>query len=58
MSQSYLRKHALECLRMAAECEQLARDLRIPLLQSHFDRMAKVWPALAARGPSADTTVH
>ncbi len=58
MSQSYLRKHALECLRLAAECEQLARDLRIPSLQSHFHRMAKVWPTLADRGPNADTTVH
>ncbi len=58
MSESYLRKRALECLRLAADCEQLARDVRSPRLQSHFHRMAKVWPALADRGQSADTTIH
>lgn len=47
MSESYLRKHALECLRLAADCKQLARDARDPSIRSHFLRMAEVWPALA-----------
>ena len=51
MSESYYsRKHALECLRLEAECLQLARDVHSPALRSHFLRMAKLWPALAERG--------
>ena len=50
----YSRKHALECLRLAADCMQLVGDLRNPTLQSHFARMARVWSDLAVRGPSAD----
>jgi hypothetical protein len=49
-----LRKHALECMRLAADCMQLAGDVHSPTLQSHFLRMARVWPTLADRGPSAD----
>jgi hypothetical protein len=48
-------KHALECMRMAADCMQLAGDLQNPALQSHFVRMARVWSDLAVRGPNADT---
>jgi hypothetical protein len=51
----YSQKHALECLRLAADCMQLAGDLRNPALQSHFARMARVWSDLAVRGPSPDT---
>jgi hypothetical protein len=29
---------------------QLARDAQSPALQSHFLRMAKLWPTLAERG--------
>jgi len=48
VSESYhLRKRGLECLRLAADCKQLARDAQSPALQSHFLRMAKLWPALA-----------
>jgi hypothetical protein len=49
-----LRKHALECMRLAADCTQLARDVDSPPLQSHFRRIAKVWPTLMDRGPNAD----
>ena len=56
MSESdYSRRHALECLRMAADCMQLAGDVQNPALQSHFARMARVWSDLAVRGPNADT---
>ena len=39
----YSRKHALECLRLAADSMQLAGDIQNPALQSHFVRMARVW---------------
>ena len=48
-----LRKHALECLRLEADCMQLAGDAPNPNSQSHFLRMARVWFALAVSGPSA-----
>jgi hypothetical protein len=46
-----LRKHALECMRLAADCMELAGDVHSPTLQSHFLRMARVWSAQADRGP-------
>lgn len=46
------RKHALECLRLEADCMQLAVETNRPTLQSHFVRMAAVWAALADSGPS------
>lgn len=48
-------KHELECMRLAAECMQLAGEALTPALQSHFLRMASLWPILADRGPSPDT---
>jgi hypothetical protein len=39
----YSRKHALECMRLAADSMQLAGDVQNPALQSHFLRMATVW---------------
>jgi hypothetical protein len=33
-----------ECLRLAADCMQLAGDVHGPALQSHFLRMVKAWP--------------
>ena len=51
----YSRKHALECLRLAADCMQLVSDLHNPALQLHFLRMARVWSDHAVRGPGADT---
>ena len=49
-----LRKHALECLRLEADCMQLAGDAPNPNSQSHFLRMARVWSAMAVSGPSAN----
>lgn len=51
-----LRKHALECLRLEADCRQLAFTADRPSLRSHFVRMARVWSDLADRGPSANRT--
>ena len=48
------RKHTLECLRLAAQCEQLARDTEDPVLRAHFTEMATVWATLAELGPTAD----
>ena len=50
----YLRKHALECMRLASDCMQLVGDVSSPALQSHFLRMARVWSE-RAEGPSAET---
>jgi hypothetical protein len=47
-----LRKYALECLRLEAECMQLAGDAPDPNSQSHFLRMARVWFAMAVSGPN------
>jgi hypothetical protein len=49
-----LRKHALECLRLEADCMQLAGDARNPNIQSHFVRMARFWSAIAASDPSTN----
>ena len=49
-----LRKYALECLRLEADCMQLAGDAPQPNSQSHFLRMARVWSAMAVSGPNAD----
>ena len=44
-------KHELECLRLEADCMQLACDVQSPDLQAHFVRMAKEW-SLLAKGDS------
>jgi hypothetical protein len=49
------RKHALECLRLAADCMQLAGDVHNPALQPHFVRMASEWSSLAVQGSNANT---
>ena len=55
MSESdFLRKHELECTRLASECMQLVSDVRSPTLQQHFIKMASVWTAEAEHGPGAD----
>ena len=46
-----LRRHTLECLRLQADCMQLAGDASSPNLQSHFLRMAGVWSSLAVSEP-------
>ncbi len=48
------RKHELECLRIAAACANLARDLENkPALQAHFSELADIWSELAETGPEA-----
>ncbi len=55
MSESdYLRKHALECTRLAADCMQLVSDVDSPTLQRHFLEMASVWTAEAEHDLGAD----
>jgi hypothetical protein len=49
-----LRKHDVECLRLAADCMQLAGDVGNPAWQRHFLLMAKHWTALAERGAHMD----
>jgi hypothetical protein len=51
----YMRKHALECARLAADCMQLVGDAPSPILQRHFLGMAREWTARAERGPGADS---
>jgi hypothetical protein len=48
------RKYALACLRLEADCMQLAGDAPSPNSQSHFLRMAQVWSALAVSMPNAN----
>jgi hypothetical protein len=46
------RKHTLECMRLAAECRNIAGDVRTPgHLRAHFLSMAKMWVELV--GPPA-----
>ena len=49
-----LRKHALECLRLQADCMQLSKVAPSRNLQSHFVNMAQFWGASAVSGPSAN----
>ena len=49
-----LQKHALECLRLQADCMQLAGVACSPNVQSHFASMARFWGTLAVSGPSSD----
>jgi hypothetical protein len=49
-----LQRHALECLRLQADCMQLAGVARCLNVQSHFVSMAQFWGILAASGPSSD----
>ena len=50
------RKYALECLRLKAECMQLASEAVTTELQRHFLDQADVWAEMAERGP--DAKVH
>ena len=49
------RKYALECLRLEADCMQLAGIVHSPALQTHFVRMAREWSSLAVQGPKPVT---
>jgi two-component system, response regulator PdtaR len=45
--------HSLECLRLEADCRELANSVRSPDLRSQLLRMAQTWSDLAVSGPSA-----
>jgi hypothetical protein len=49
-----LRKHALECLRLQADCMELAGVAYRHNVRSHFVSMAEFWGNLAVSGPSAN----
>jgi hypothetical protein len=49
-----LRKHALECLRLQADCMELAGVAHCRNMQSHFVFMAQFWGNLAVSGPSSN----
>jgi hypothetical protein len=51
-----LQKQSLECLRLEADCRQMAWDVQSPGLQTHFLRMAKVWVAMAVSGPGTHSS--
>ena len=42
-----VQKYALMCLRLAAECRNLAADVPAPDLRAHFVYMASMWTELA-----------
>jgi hypothetical protein len=43
----YTQKHKLACVRMAAECRNLAADVPEPDLRAHLLHMASMWTQLA-----------
>ena len=49
-----LRNHAVECLRLQADCMQLAGVAHSHDVQSHFVYLARFWGALAVSGPSTN----
>jgi len=51
----YTQKRSLECLRLAADCTELAASVRRPVWRAHFMAMAKKWRSLAETDPSART---
>jgi hypothetical protein len=49
---NYVQKHAPECLRLAAECNNIAGDVRTPdRARQDFLRMAVMWMELAVPSP-------
>jgi hypothetical protein len=49
-----LRNHAVECLRLQADCMQLAGVAHGHDVQSHFVYLARFWGALAVSRPSTN----
>jgi hypothetical protein len=49
-----LRKHALECLRLQADCMELAGVAHCRNMQSHFVFMAEFWGNLAVSEPNSN----
>ena len=47
MPELNVHKYTLLCLRLAAECKNLAADVPEPDLRAHFLRMASRWMELA-----------
>jgi hypothetical protein len=45
-------KYSLECLRLAAECKNLAQGVPVPAVKAHYLRMAEMWLELAVSPPS------
>jgi hypothetical protein len=43
------KKHALECLRLAADCQNLAQSVDMLGHKSHFLQMADIWTSLAGQ---------
>jgi len=48
----YARKHAMMCLRLAAECRDLAAAVATPELRARVLIMADMWEDLADQPPS------
>jgi hypothetical protein len=42
-----VQEHSLACMRMAADCRDLAADVPEPDLQAHFLALARMWTELA-----------
>jgi hypothetical protein len=51
----YLQKRSVECLRLAADCTQIAASVHRPVWRAHFMAMAKEWRLLAETDPSPQT---
>jgi hypothetical protein len=52
------RKLQLECLRLASDLTQLAKDSPDPEVRANALRMAKEWTDKAERGPPYDDTTR
>jgi hypothetical protein len=52
------RKRELECLRLASDLTQLARDILNPDLRAHCVRMAKLWSDQAHWNPFENISVQ
>jgi len=50
-----IRKHALTCLRLAAECRSIAAAIPIPALKVKFLELANIWEEIADK-PLIDQT--
>jgi hypothetical protein len=54
---AYARRHAVMCLRLAAECRDLAAGVATPELRARVLRMAdNIWEDLADQLPSGSTS--
>ena len=49
MSEFDVKKYTIMCMRLAAECRNLAADVPEPELRAHFLYMASRWTELAHR---------